>query len=508
MSRIKRTSSILIFIILILILTSCGRSTGTNQDKEAVSSQTAGTAFQAKALEYAPIYNNYNLTITVEPENGAVQVVEKLQYVNNTGLELNSLYFHVYLNAFSEDSSATPYAPERSRRIFPKGVKYAEVNISEVYLNGRSQDYDLTDSLLTISFHEPIAPGASAEIILAFDAYVPEMNHRTGRDENGMWFGNFIPLAAVYDEFGWHREPYYAIGSPFYSEAATFTATITAPEEYTVISTGIESSKISDNRNVTTVTTKLSRDFSFVVLKDLQTAELSTAAGVYIRIYYRNGTEINQEEYLAAAEKTLQFYSDNVGTYPYTRLDLVECSLYAEIFAAYPEIVFMDSEYMGKSGALSSLAHSIGHQWFYNVVGNNNIKEAWLSESFITCLQAIMAADDESELRLSMIDDYTTLKEKLNALENRTLLTDVSAYETNEEHYYIQFIRGKLMMYSLRNKIGSDKFASFIKTYYNQFLFRNSSRAGFIQIAQDIYQDDLLEFFDDWMLNYDLPALY
>ena len=79
-----------------------------------------------------------------------------------------------------------------------------------------------------------LADGDTAEISMLYTVMIPNIRNRFGYQENVFNLGNFIATAAVYGDDGWTVEPYVDIGDAFYTETASYTVTITAPEGYDV----------------------------------------------------------------------------------------------------------------------------------------------------------------------------------------------------------------------------------------------------------------------------------
>lgn len=49
----------------------------------------------------------------------------------------------------------------------------------------------------------------------------------------------------------------------------------------------------------------------------------------------------------------------------------------------YPSLVFIEEEFFNTADNMGAavVAHETAHQWFYGIVGNDEVREAWLDES-------------------------------------------------------------------------------------------------------------------------------
>ena len=477
-----------------------------NEPTDTASPSLASGPLHTAAEDAEPLtYNEYSVTADIDPETRMVTGIEKITYKNRAGIPLDRIYINLYLNAFSGGASYQPYFDSFAPRIFPEGARdYGYMVIGGITADNQTAEFTVSETVLAVSLPQSLAPEEIIEITLHFEAYVPLINHRTGANEDAMWFGNFLPTLAVYDETGWHTEPYYPAGEPFYTRISNYTVKVTTPSSYSVVGTGEESFTEADGKRQTTMTAKMVRDFAFVICRNYKAQTVRTNSGIDINVYTHSEIrDINN--LLVIALKSVDYYGELLGTYPYASLDIVEAGLFMKSGMAYPEIIFMDSEQLQSLDYSEDLAHQIGHQWFYNTVGNNQIKEAWLGEGLTSMLQQGILYDD-NQIRARMQRDYDTLQQTLRTAENKTLLQDLSVYKDWLSYQNIHYTRAELMIYSLSQKMGPEAFRQFMKSYYTAFSFKTATRKDFIAAAE-AYGGDLTDFFRDWMENYELPPL-
>lgn len=480
-----------------IIINTAPQSTDSATSNETVTVTPAKEPYKT---------DEYNISIEINPESRTVSGVEKLTYQNRTGQPMDKIYFNVYLNAFSSKAGSKPYFSNFESKIFQNGVDYADINISNVTIDSQAADFSLSETVLTITLPDPLMAEEMVEVALLFDAYVPKINHRTGANDDAMWFGNFLPVVAVYDADGWHTEPYYPAGDPFYSNISNYNVKVTAPKEYIVAGTGEETIAEAGDKKTTVFTAKMVRDFAFAVSKNYKVDTIKTVGGKYINFYHYSDME-NVADFLYTAKRSLDYYSEAIGSYPYVSFDIIEIGLFISGGMEYSEVTFIDSEYLKTEPSFHTLAHEIAHQYFYNIIGSNQIKEAWLDEALASYMELGVFYSSE-EIDQKMSDGYEILKIRMKNFYSRSMIASLSVYEDWSNYYNVQYNRGMLMLHSLKNKMGGAKFDEFIKTYYTKYSFKKSNKNEFILTAQEVYGGDLTQFFKGWLEDYDLPALY
>ena len=100
------------------------------------------------------------------------------------------------------------------------------------------------------------------------------------------------------------------------------------------------------------------------------------------------------------AEQAIKLYGEWYGDYPYDELKIVDADDSPGAGMEYPGVVLIS----GKAVPFTTLheaevIHEIAHQWFYGMVANNELDEAWLDEGFATFteiryFEAIYGADN------------------------------------------------------------------------------------------------------------------
>ncbi|MBE3554590.1 MAG: hypothetical protein IMW85_06300, partial [Thermicanus sp.] len=171
--------------------------------------------------------------------------------------------------------------------------------------------------------------------------------------------------------------------------------------------------------------------------------------------------------------------------YPYKRLTLFENEMFISGME-YPGLILLDrSKYKGET-----VAHEVAHQWFYNLVGNDQVMEPWLDEAIVTYYT-------DRFIRGSGLNDYYLQIKKRWEKDGKPKLSSVLGYTTWSQYYRDIYLYGSLMLYELEQKMGREKFNDFMKKYVTEFRGKIAHKEDFIRLSEEISGVNLDSFFSD-----------
>ena len=162
------------------------------------------------------------------------------------------------------------------------------------------------------------------------------------------------------------------------------------------------------------------------------------------------------------------------------------------------------------------VAHELAHQWFGDLITCKDWPHIWLNEGFASYFEALYwkhrylnksnnkKANDEFMFKIiQMIDDYN---DEANNLYKRPIVTNIykHADELFDSHSYE---KGGLVLYMLSNSIGEDNFKKVIKKYLEIFRERSATTEDFQKVCEDVYGEDLQQFFKQWLYTAGHPEL-
>ncbi|MDR2183683.1 MAG: hypothetical protein LBE55_05870 [Clostridiales bacterium] len=513
----RHVLSIAFVLVFALMLAACDN--GIYQAENGEDAPQIPVVEIDETNDYAPYEENYStaaafpipdyiISLEIFPEERLVSGVAAISFQNMSSYVLDKIFLSIPFNAFTENFPYPPFLPVMESRVFQHGRAFGSFDVNMATINLNPAEFSIEGTLLTIYLDEHLAPGVPVEIGLVFTAHIPRISHRTGGNDYAMWFGNFLPTLPVLTEGNWYIYPYYPVGNPFFTATSNYHVNITAPAEYTIVSTGLGVRSEGETNAVTTITVDQVRDFAFAVLSPTyESREIITEAGVGIAIYFRGNWDDDAiDAILNTARTAFDYFEARIGIYPHQSFDIVETEMFVHDAIKYPGIVFVDALHMRTPAVHGSIARDIGHQWFYDVVGNNPVTEPWLAHGLVSFLQLGLTLDEEA-MSEHMQGVHQSLQRALFYIEHPELFRHLGYYASWSDFHNIQFLRGQLLFYNLWQRLGDEDFDQFVRLYYGRYAFSIAASQGLIAIAEEIYGQSLADFFDEWINSPALPEI-
>jgi len=408
--------------------------------------------------EFAPDVDNFanapRYLINVQVDLDALQLIgrEQVRYTNSGDSTLKEIYF----------------------RLFPSTPGFgAAMTITNLSVNGQPASPQLEQQGTALRAPVALAPNASAELTLDFVVSIPR-DPTAGYAMFGLAEGvaalpNFYPVIPVHDENGWHIEVAPSYGDETFTSTALYDVTVAAAAGQTVVTSGTCD---KSQGNTWHCISGPMRDFMLAVSKDHRVVS-QEVDGVTVRSFYLSKHETGGKRALKVASDALQIFSRRFGPYPYAELDVVETNTSAGGIE-YPGLVVIAAHlYPGADDNASFdfvVAHEVAHQWWYSLVGGDQVNQPWLDES-LTQYSTILYYEDtqgrlvaESMLRQMFEASYQTL---LREGRDQKVNQPVAAF-TEGNYGAVVYQKGPLFFKALREAIGDAKFEAFLKVYLGQ----------------------------------------
>ena len=393
-------------------------------------------------------------------------------------------------------------------RLFPN-ILGGTMRISNLLVDESPADarYDLNNSLMIVPLIGGLQPAESTVIHMDFSVEIPDsldLNYGLFAYADGVLaLAHAYPMIAVYDEEGWNAEIPSQDGDLVYADSSFYRVRVTAPKGLTLVTSGIEIDHIEAGQDqVLTVAAGPARDFYLAASPEYQ--ELAQDFGEYtIRSYVRAGAEQGSQAALEFAARALEIFSRRYAPFPYTELDIVATPTLA-LGVEYPGIVAITSWTYDISDEIKrnylepTVVHEVGHQWFYNFIGSDQLDDPWLDESLTQFATLQYYADEYGAQGEEGF--IAALESRWARVEFATIPIGLPVAEySGAEYSAIVYGRGPLFFVELRNSMGNEAFDAFLREYAETFSWEESNPEFLQSLAEKNCSCDLDGVFNDWV---------
>jgi aminopeptidase N len=357
----------------------------------------------------------------------------------------------------------------------------------------------------------PLEPGQNVVIEMDFAVTVPEtveQNHgMLAYADNVLTLAHAYPMIAVYDDEGWNAEIPPQHGDVTYADAAFFLAKVTAPKDLTLIASGqTTSSAVTDERQTLHVALGPARDFYLAASPAFEKIS-QTFGEVTINSYAAENFSKGSQLALDVARRSMEVFNTRYAPYPYTELDIVSTPTlalgieYPGMIAITSRIYDIDQDFESAPASVyleATVAHEVGHQWFYNLVGGDQLDDPWLDESLTQFATLQYYADEygpqgEQGFRYSLEARWMTLQRA-----KIPIGMPVSAY-SGGEYRAIVYGRGPLFFVALKEEMGEEAFDVFLREYTEALSWEIATPELPQSLAEKHCSCDLDSVFDEWV---------
>jgi aminopeptidase N len=227
-----------------------------------------------------------------------------------------------------------------------------------------------------------------------------------------------------------------------------------------------------------------------------------TAAGATVTSYYLAGHEAPGQAVLAHATASLRLYSDTYGPYPYTELDLVEAPINYRGMEYSGLVLIGEDLYAEQREFLTFLvAHEVGHQWWYSLVGNNPYRHPWLDEGLTEygAFDYYRGVFGERQAEQLLVGRWQ-IPFSSAAAGGIDGVVDRPAAEFDPLSYEL-LVYGKAALFfnALREQLGDETYHRVLQTYYAENRYRIATPEIFLTTAERVSGQELNILAEEWL---------
>ncbi|MCM1545697.1 MAG: M1 family metallopeptidase [Clostridiales bacterium] len=424
--------------------------------------------------------SKYVISATYDDKTHTLSGVADFTFYNSTDNEISDLQFNLWGNAFRRDAKYKPVSDSLAAKAYYAGSSYGGESVEKVEGCASWEVGGEDENILNVVLNSPVYPDQTAKVSITYTLDMAKINHRTGVTADTVNLGNFYPILCAYSHEGFIKAPYYSSGDPFVSDCADYDVSLTLPQGYAAATSGKEVARTEAGDTVTTrYELKCGRDFAAVLSDKFKTVKRDVN-GCEVTVYYCGEAEPRRET--DAACESLDYYSKTFGAYAYPTLSVVFTPLYVSGME-YPALTMINSE-LGEADAVYTIAHENAHQWWYAMVGNDQINCAWqdegLAEYSTLCFFENHPAYGYTRTQalgtaVKAYRAYYSVYNQIFGKADTTMTRSLGAFASEYEYVNIAYNKGLLMFEAARSAMGDKKFFAAAKSYFNANRFKIAS---------------------------------
>ena len=432
----------------------------------------------------------YHLDFTISSNMSTLTGKEQVRYTNREDTALDEVYF----------------------RLFPN-ITGGSTTVSNLRINQNpvASTYEYSHSSLRVPINPALQPGESVVIDMDFIVTVAEEmagNYGLfGYFNDVLVLDTFYPTIPVYDETGWYAEEPAPNGDISYYDASFYTVKVTLPRKFLVVASGSEvSNEESGDLQTLVFVAGPARDFYLAASEHFSVVS-DTVGETTINSYAFGDKMDGAQLALTFAVDALKSYNNRLGVYPFTEFDIISSPMQA-LGIEYPGIVGIVIDIYDLAGVSwgvpnevmmeGTVAHEVGHQWFYNIVGNDQSKYPWLDEAvtqYITGLYFLDTYNQRAEAGWQ-----SSWEDRWDRVNRADIPIGLSAGSySGQEYGAIIYGRGPIFIAELEQEMGADIFAAFLRDYYQDHKWGIATPIAFQSAAEAHCQCDLSPIFETWV---------
>ena len=486
---------------------------------------------------------HYTINAILNEEDELLNGQEILVYTNNSPNTLTEAYFHLYQNAVQPGSLTDElYKQNKAKVTFGKYeaqklgtvIHSIQINPEDNPIRDEPREsqniaFEIQNTLLKIKLPTPLKPGDSIAFHIDFTTYFDRgsirrrmkvYDHHGYKHFNGV---HWYPRICVYDrKFTWETDQH--VEKEFYGDYGFFNISLTLPNHYVVEATGtlvnkddvlpaalrkqldIANFKDKPIGSQPSVITEPNGSFKTWNFQAVNVHDFAWTADPTYRIGETtwNGVQcvaIAQENNAAGWQQTAQFtakviatYSRDFGMYNYPKIVCADAADGME----YPMITLDGGYYPSHQGLI---AHEVGHNWFFGMVGSNETYRAALDEGFTQFLTAWCMRKLTKESQPELKRAFAGYMEDAIDGTDEVLETHSNDFHSATGHgggYKHVYYKTASMLYNLQYYLGDSVFLQAMKNYVEQWKFCHPYIEDFRNSIIQSAQTDLNTFFDQW----------
>jgi len=440
------------------------------------------------------------------PNSRSLNVAQTLTLRNRSSQPLHAVILRAYANAFQSEDTSPIAVEELYDRCYPSGFSQGGLYVSSVKTGLgneplRQAAYHYLDGAKTIMcLNLPAAwlPGETLAIEAEYILHLPNAANRFGMNNGIFAIGNGFLSPAILDGIEYRMDPYYPVGDPFFSACANYLVSVTVPAGYACAGSAWPSME-DDGAGALCYrfNAPAARDFA-LCLSNEYIHEQAMEGDILVTVFAKDKGHAARA--LRFAKQALRCFNARYGMYPYPAFTLAEAD-FPFGGMEYPCFAMIGTAEMVEGGDRLELAiaHETAHQWWYAVVGNDPVFQAWQDEAL--CEFSLLAYAETyygKPFREDLLFRRMETAMRVTVPRGVSPGSPLSDFSGMNEYTLVVYGRGGAMLVALDEALDG-KLDAFLRAYYDNYRFSIASREDFECLLRSFSDGDWFPLITDYL---------
>ena len=503
----------------------------------------AGAQTQAPDTAYFKQGVEYRIEASLDEATSVLSARARLHYTNRSSRRIDTLYFHLHLNAFRPTSAWAGRELESDNRRFQDlgPLDHAYERLKSVTVAGQPVTPlfpGAPDSTVAaVPLPAPLGPGDVVSVRIDWDARLSTLPRRQGRRGRHYDFAQWYPKIAVFDRGGWQVQPLMPQGE-FYGEFASFDVTLEVGTDQVIGATGVPVDGDPGwlaKRAPGSAEPVLDRDaYPAKSAEPLGLLGTPPATGrkrvrwraeqvhhfawsmdpayiheggaydnVTIHVLYLPPDTAWRDVAVERTRAALAFMDTIFGPFPWPQLTNVH--RIEDGGTEFPMLI------MDGSAAERLIVHEVAHNYVMGVLANNEWRQGWLDEGFAQFLTNWYSERRGLDEKTVWADAMESIRSMERAGRTQPIALPSAAFRDFGTYTAMTYTKPSLIYRMLRHMLGEETFRRGLRLYYERSGLRHVREEDLRAALEEAAGRDLRWFFLQWIhttatLDYSVTA--
>jgi hypothetical protein len=454
----------------------------------------------------------------------------RLEYRNNASVAIDTLWFHLHLNAFRPHSAwarrELEFGVTRFQQLGPDEHAFERVLSAVVAGHAVQPVYPLApdSTVMGLPLPQRLLPGTAVTLEMAWEARPSTLPRRQGRRGRHYDFAQWYPRVAVFENATWQVQPLLPQGE-FYGEFANYDVSLDVAADQVMGATGVPvegdpgwaaaaavpgtqpvfrrdayAPRPAYRLGLLADTAAAGRKHVRWQAEDVHHFAWSTSpdyiyeGGQYndiaIHVLYQPGDSTWADGIVVdRTAAALAFYDTIFGTYPWpqiTNLHRIEGG-----GTEFPMLV------MNGSPSAGLILHEVGHTYVHGILANNEWREGWLDEGFVSYLTNW--AHQLAGRPVNWDRDLTAIRQYDRLGLSQPIGLPAAEFRDSRTYGAMTYTKPALVFRMLHWLMGDDSFRAALRLYYEENELQHVSEADLRRAVNAVQSEPLDWFFEQWI---------